>query len=570
MIREYKYKIRVQKKEELEPEEILFDSDEKKKEEKGRLEVPIRDTIFLIVLTFIFLIFISLFTRSLFLIEVRGEELRAKASENYLKNIYIEAPRGLILSEDGVLLTKNIKNDSKEKPFDRYYPNSFYFSSIIGYSRQATKEEIESDPSYYRLGDWIGKDGLEKEYEIHLRGEKGIREKIINAKGEVLSDQITKEPVQGNSLVLNINAALQKKVFDALKKGAGNKNAAAIALNPQNGKVLALVSLPSDNNNIFSGKLSAEELEELESNKKINNPNWVLSGLYPPGSIIKPLIAAAALEENIVNPSTSIDCRGRVVIPNPWDSSNPSVKKDWKTHGVTNLKKAIAQSCNIYFFTVGGGYDDIKGLGISLIKKYLDLFYIEKEVGIDLPGENVGFVPSADWFKKEREELEKRNWSIADIYDVSIGQGYFSTTPLHMAVALSSIANGGKIYQPQIVDRIEDVSKRTILDITPKVLKEDFIKKENIDAVRKGMRECVLTGSCRQLLSLPVSSGGKTGTAEAPGDKEPYAWFVSFAPYEKPEIILLVMIEYGGGGEKVAEPIAEEVLQWYFESNKPK
>ena len=562
----YKYKVRTQIKEELEPEETLLDSEETKKKEKGRLEVPIKDTVFLIIFIFLSIFSLSLFVRAFYLIEIKGGEFTARATDNYLRVVYTEAPRGIIYSQDNFPLVKNIEKKDKEekKSFLRYYPENFYFSPILGYTREAAEEEIESDPTYYQLGDWIGKNGLEKTYEEYLRGEKGMREKIINAKGELLSDKLKKEPLQGDNLILNINVKLQKKIYDEIKKRAGNKNAAAIALNPQDGSILALVSLPSDDNNVYSQRLSEEKLAKLEKEKKINNPNWVLSGLYPSGSTIKPLIAAAGLEERIITPKTQINCQGRVIIPNPWNPLKPSIKKDWRTHGITSLDKAIAQSCNVYFFTVGGGYGDIDGLGISRIKKYLDFFYLEEELKIDIPGEKVSFIPTPQWFKEKKEKIEKRQWSVADVYDVSIGQGYFFTTPLHLAVALSSIANGGKIYQPQIVNKIVNLGGKTIVDINPKVLRENFIQKENIESVRKAMRECVLTGSCRQLLSLPVSSAGKTGTAEAPGNKEPHAWFVSFAPYEKPKILLLVMIEYGGSGEKIALPIAKEVLKWYF------
>jgi len=560
----YKYKVRTQIKEELEPEETLLDSEETKKEEKGRLEVPIKDTVFLIIFIFLSIFSLSLFVRAFYLIEIKGGEFTARATDNYLRVVYTEAPRGIIYSQDGTPLVKNVETKEEKKSFLRYYPENFYFSPILGYTREAAEEEIESDPTYYQLGDWIGKNGLEKTYEEYLRGEKGMREKIINAKGELLSDKLKKETLQGDNLILNINVKLQKKIYDEKKKRAGNKNAAAIALNPQDGSILALVSLPSDDNNVYSQRLSEEKLAKLEKEKKINNPNWVLSGLYPSGSTIKPLIAAAGLEERIITPKTQINCQGRVIIPNPWNPLKPSIKKDWRTHGITSLDKAIAQSCNVYFFTVGGGYGDIDGLGISRIKKYLDFFYLEEELKIDIPGEKVSFIPTPQWFKEKKEKIEKRQWSVADVYDVSIGQGYFFTTPLHLAVALSSIANGGKIYQPQIVNKIVNLGGKTIVDINPKVLRENFIQKENIESVRKAMRECVLTGSCRQLLSLPVSSAGKTGTAEAPGNKEPHAWFVSFAPYEKPKILLLVMIEYGGSGEKIALPIAKEVLKWYF------
>lgn len=577
-----KYQVKTQFKEILEPEEILLDTQEKKKREKGKMEIKISDRVFV----FVFVIFLSLFSliliRTFNLTFFRGKELEAKAVDNYLRKVYFEAPRGLIYSSDGELLVKNIENkeaknegqeekQEKEKRYFRYYIDNLYFSFILGYEREASEEEIKQDPEYYELGDWIGKDGIEKTYEKYLRGKKGILEKIVNARGEVVSKKITRKPEIGDTLILNINAKLQKKIYEVLQKRVPGKDAVVIALNPQNGAILAMVSTPSNDNNVFSKKtISQEEINYLLSQKRIYNINKAISARYPSGSIIKPLIAAAGLQEGIITPSTTIFDPGYVEIPNPYNPSKPTIKKDWKAHGVVDLKKAIAESCNVYFFTVGGGYKDIKGLGMVRLKKYLDLFFIEDLLGIDLPGEAVGFVPTKEWFESKMQKSYQRNWSIADVYDVSIGQGFFIAPPLHMAVALSAIANGGKIYQPQVVDKIKDSKGNLIKDIKPKILRENFISKRNIEEVREAMRFCVTSpsGSCRHLASLPVSSAGKTGTAESDKGDLTHAWFVAFAPYEKPEIFILVLVPYGGGGESVAEPIAKDVLDWYFKEKK--
>ena len=575
-----KYKIKTQFKEELEPEEILFDSEKKKEEErKGRIEIMIKNSVFSVLFALLLLMFFSLFFRTAYLIEARGEELGIEAVDNYLRVSYIEAPRGIIYSKDKTVLVENVK-EKKEKVDEagneilsetflrNYLEGSSCFSHLFGYINEVLPGEIEKD-SYYEGGDRKGREGIEKEYEEFLRGKKGRNERVVNALGEfVVPEKIVFDPIKGNDLVLNIDSGLQKKIYETIEKKVPDKNASAVAINPQNGKVLAMVSFPSYDNNLIS-----EKYVEYSNDPRKPFLNRALSGKYPSGSVIKPLIAAAGLEENIITPETKINCKGRILMPNPYGL--PESKKDWKTHGITDLNKAIAESCNIYFFVVGGGgYQDIygseiEGLGSKKIKEYLDLFYIEDELGIDIPGEKAGFVPTKEWFDKERKEreyFEKRNWSIADIYDTSIGQGFFQSTPLHMASALSAIANGGKVYQPQIVDKITDIGGKTIEDFQPKILEENFIGEENIEAVREGMRECVLSssGSCRQLQGLPVSSAGKTGTAETEGDKEPHAWFVSFAPYENPKILLLVMVEYGGGGSKVAAPIAKEVLEWQY------
>ncbi|MDD5551579.1 MAG: penicillin-binding transpeptidase domain-containing protein [Candidatus Pacebacteria bacterium] len=572
------YKVKTQFKEILEPEEILLDTKERKNKEKGKLELPIQNGVFFVVFSVFILLFLLLLFRTVYFVSAKGEEMSEAAVENYLRKVYTEAPRGIIYSKDKKVLVKNAKDEEakstekkKEKKYYRNYIDSFYFSFILGYEREATEEDLKGDTDYYEPGDWVGKDGVEKEYEKYLRGKKGVREKVVNAKGKIVSDKVKKEPEIGDSLVLNIDAGLQKKIYRELKRKSSGNDAVGIALNPQNGAVLALVSIPSNDNNVFSKKsLSASYLRNLQKRGSIYNINKAISGRFPSGSIIKPLIASAALEEEVVSSQTTINCTGEVIIPNPWYPEKPTIKKDNKTHGLTDLEKAIAESCNVFFFTVGGGYQDIKGLGMSKIKKYLDLFYIEDELGIDLPGEIAGFVPSKDWFEKKMKKQMRRNWSISDVYDASIGQGFFSSPPLHMAVALSAIANGGKIYQPQVADKIETSKGKVLKDIKPKILQKDFISKENIKIVKDAMKSCVTSssGSCRQLNSLPVSSAGKTGTAESDRGDLTHAWFVSFAPYEKPEIFLLIFVEYGGGGSDVAEPIAREVLEWYFKDKK--
>jgi len=570
-----KYGIKTEIKEMLEPEEILLDTGERKKREKGKLELPIQNKVFVIIFAIFFLFFVSIISRTVYLVFAKGEEFKESAINNYLKTEFVEAPRGLIISKDSKTLAENKEtgedlSEEKARIYSRNYIDSEYFSFILGYTREAAKEEIDADKDYYRLGDWIGKDGVEKQYEKYIRGDKGKREIIVNSKGKILSDEVVKEPKIGNTLVLNIDAELQKKIQDTIKQEVPGRDAAAIAINPQNGAVLAMVSVPSDDNNVWSQKqISQEELQKLQKEKKIYNINRVIKGKYPVGSIIKPLVGVAALQEKVITAGRNIVCKGSVIIPNPWAPQSPTEKKDNKTHGVTNLEKAIAESCNVYFFIVGGGYENIKGLGITGLKKYFDLFHLEELLGIDLPGERTGFVPTKEWFDKEMKSKVKRNWSIADIYDVSIGQGFFSGTPLNMAYALSAIANGGKIFQPQVADKIIDSEGNVIENIEPKVLREGFISKENIAQVKSAMRACVTSGSCVRLNQLPVSSGGKTGTAESGRRNYPHAWFVSFAPYENPEILLLVLVEYGGEGARVASPIAKDVLEWYFTKDQP-
>jgi len=334
-----------------------------------------------------------------------------------------------------------------------------------------------------------------------------------------------------------------------------------LAIDPRNGGILALVSIPSFDNNLFAQGISKKELTDLE--KDPNEPflNRALLGQYPPGSVIKPLIAAAALEEKIISPYQSINCTGAITIFNEYNPEIVYRFPDWKTHGLTNIIKAIAQSCNVFFYTVGGGYNDIEGLGVDRIKKYLEYFGLGEETGIDLPNEEKGLIPDEEWKKMAKQGEE---WYLGDTYHLSIGQGDILVTPLQMAMALSSIANGGILYQPQITDKIIDLDGNLVKNISTKIIKKDFINLDNIKVVQEGMRQAVIDGSAVSLSSLSIDVAGKTGTAQFGNKGETHAWFIGYAPYENPEIVIAVLVEAGGEGHKSAVPVAKEILKWYF------
>jgi len=331
--------------------------------------------------------------------------------------------------------------------------------------------------------------------------------------------------------------------------------AAGVALNPNTGEIMALVSFPNINNNKFIQGFTKEELEKIIQDSSKPFLNRAISGVYPPGSTIKPLIAAAVLKEGVVTPNQTINCTGSITVYNKYYPNIFRIYHDWKIHGITNIIKAIAESCNVYFYTVGGGYGEIQGLGIEKINYYLEKFGLGKISGIDLPEERRGLVPDKNWKEKTKNE----DWYIGDTYNVSIGQGDMMTTPLQMALATAAVANNGTLFKPQIVSKIGDKS------ISSQVLEKNIIDDEEIfRVVKKGMREAVISGSAKYLYDLPIKAAGKTGTAEASGNKSPHGWFTCFAPYEKPEIVLTILIENGGEGSSVAAPIAKEVLKWYF------
>ncbi len=445
-----------------------------------------------------------------------------------------------------------------EKNAQRQYVASSYFSHILGYTGQVSQPDLDRDSNYW-LNDQIGKDGLEYFYEELLRGESGQEQIEVDSLGKIQNLLANKNPIPGMGLILNIDKELQIKLSQSLEKT--EKKAVAIAINPRDGGILALVSLPSFDNNLFAQGISQEDLTNLK--KDPNEPflNRALLGQYPSGSVIKPLIAAAALEEKIVSPNQSINCHGVITIVNEYNPEIVYRYPDWKIHGITNIVKAIAQSCNIFFYTVGGGHGDIEGLGVDRIKKYLEYFGLGQKTEIDLPNEGKGLIPDEEWKKTAKEGEE---WYLGDTYHLSIGQGDILVTPLQIGMALSSIANGGVLYQPQILDKIIDLDGNLVKNVSTKVIKKDFIDPKNIKVVQEGMRQAVIDGSAVSLSSLSVDVAGKTGTAQFGNKGETHAWFIGYAPYENPEIVITVLVEAGGEGYESAVPVAKEILEWYF------
>lgn len=449
-----------------------------------------------------------------------------------------------------------------EMNMTRDYIFGSYFSHLIGYVGKISQEELKNVENY-SIADYIGKSGLEGSYEKILRGKPGIKKIEKNAFGQTKSEGISSEPESGKSLVLWLDSDLQKKLresLDSTLKNTGAKAGVAVALNPKTGGVLGLVSFPEFDNNLFSKGADPENLEELLVDEQQPLFNRAISGQYLTGSTIKPLIASAALQEKIISPEKQIYDAGFIEIPHQYDPEQVYRYWDWTPHGWVDIRKAIAISCNVYFYTVGGGYQDQKGLGPARIKKYLELFGWGQKTGIDLPGEEQGFIPDPAWKKEALGE----GWYDGNTYHLSIGQGYLRITPLQVATAFSAIANGGKLLQPQVVQRVVDGNKNTIEEMGPKIIRENFIDPENLQIVREGMREAVTYGSSVILNTLPVKAAAKTGTAETSIKDRYHNWVTVFAPYDDPQIILTVVVESVPEGMVVALPVAQDVLNWYF------
>jgi penicillin-binding protein 2 len=441
--------------------------------------------------------------------------------------------------------------------------------SVFGVQWRVSAEDVVPTSSYGPT-DLIGKLGLEKKYESVLRGRNGGERTEVDATGRPIRVLASQDPQPGNNIVLSIDYALEQHFAAAIQKQmtlAGAKRASGVAVNPKTGEILAAVSLPSYNNNLFSEGIPQSVYQDL-----VNDPgqplfNKVVNGAFPTGSIIKPLGASAALQDGIINTSTTVNDTGQLDVVNPYDNSIHYIYKGWEHSGlgVMNVFSALAQSSDIFFYTIAGGFTNFTHyLGVSKLTNYYKLFGLGSATGVDLPGETVGRVPTPDWKKRVSGE----SWYTGDTYNISVGQGDLLASPLQMAMATSVVANGGTLYVPHFLQHVEDSNGKTISTQQPQVVRQGFISAKNLGYVRQGMRQVVTTGTacCFIERDVPVQVAGKTGSAETDptNNVPPHSWFTAFAPYNDPKIVTVVLLEKAGEGAQYAVPATRETLAWYF------
>lgn len=448
--------------------------------------------------------------------------------------------------------------------FRRRYREPHALSHLIGFVGKVSPSDLESRPDLAEE-ETIGKAGIELFYDAKLRGISGKKIIEVDSRGAETRFRLTREPEQGAELRLTIDGALQEKAYELLRGYTeGKKGASAVILDPRSGAVRALVSAPSFDANRFGQSLGSGEFAAILKDPLKPLFNRAVAGEFPSGSVIKPLYAAAALEERLIDPSKKIFDGGYIEIPNPYKPGEVSRFVDWKKggHGWVNMYDAIANSVNVYFYTIGGGYKDQKGLGIERIGKYAASFGLGSALGIDLHGEKTGLVPSPE--RKKSAEPDDPLWRIGDTYNVSIGQGGMKVTPLQMASLTAALANGGTLWQPYIMEAARDMEGKAIAERQPRAIRTGLASAETLAAVGAGMRQTVAAGTARLLSEVPVAVAAKTGTAQSAPGKLPHAWVIAFAPVEKPEVAVAVMVEYAGEGATVAVPITNEILKWYF------
>ena len=457
----------------------------------------------------------------------------------------------------------------------RQYMDNGAAAQLLGYTGRVSADDLKDHPDYGPT-DYIGKTGLEAQYESLLRGADGGQQTEVDANGRPVKVLAQKTPRSGQSLVLSIDQDLQQHLAQALQDamnadGAAHPTrAAGVAINPNTGEVLAMVSLPTYDHNLFAKGISQADFTRLINDRAQPLFNKAIGGTYPTGSIIKPLVASAGLQAGTLTTSSTINDIGYLDVANENDPNAPHQQfhsYEAGGFGPVSLFKAMAVSSNVFFMAVGGGYNGaighIVGLGVDRLTHYYRDFGLGAKTGIDLPGESAGLVPNRDWKKSTLGEP----WYLGDTYNISVGQGNMQVTPLQMAVAISSIANGGKLIQPHILDEVLDANGQVVKKVQPDIIRQNFIDAANLAIVRQAMRGVVSTpggtACCFIEKQVPVHVAAKTGTAEN-GSSEAHAWFEAFAPYEDPQIVIVALVEHGGEGGYVAAPAVRQTLAWYF------
>lgn len=449
-----------------------------------------------------------------------------------------------------------------ETGFRRSYTDGTTWSAILGYMGKintAEWEELLAQNHDYSFDAVIGKTGLESTYEEILRGTDGKRVTEVNAQGKEQSVVSSTSAIPGKNIILSIDSGLQHVAQNSLDEMVKEKNSsggAAIAMDVNTGAILALVTSPTFDNEWFARGISQDEYTQLLNDEHKPLFNRSISGEYPSGSTFKPVVAAAGLAEHVITPSSTVLSVGGVDI-------NGNYFPDWRAggHGVTDVRKALADSVNTFFYLLGGGDNETTtGLGVDRLVAYAKKFGLASVLQIDLPGEHSGFLPSKAW----KEEVKNELWYIGDTYHLAIGQGDILVTPLQVASYTATIANGGTVWKPHIAKTIvsQDGTERT--DVIPEALATSVIEDQYLRVVREGMRQAVTAGSARGLGGLAWPMAAKTGTAQHGGSDIPHSWLTVFGPYEDPSIVVTVIVEEGGEGTEAALPVARDMLNYYI------
>lgn len=521
---------------------------------EGKLEAPISKRI-IIILGSISMLFAVLFLYRLFDLQiVNGADFRKRSDSNSLWQQPLFAERGIIFDRRMTELAWNIPNENGDPYPERAYTPDGGFSHLLGYILYPKSD----DNGFYWQTDTEGKDGIEKVFDEYLKGENGVTLFETDVSGEVLTSGSVKPALPGHSITLTIDSRLQKKLSELISKNAVPglyEGGAGVIMDVTNGDIIAMTSYPEYNSNILTNAKDRSTITEYVNDERHPFLNRALSGLYTPGSIVKPYIALGALTEGVTTPETIIISNGQIEVANPYAPGSVSVFKDNKAHGPVDIERALAVSSNIYFYAIGGGFEKQVGLGIDRINKYLSMFGLGEKTGINLPGESKGTIPSPEWKAKT---FPGDQWRIGDTYNTAIGQYGFQVTPLQMARAVSAVANGGKLQTPNLI------LSPSILRTASSNLEVLPVNSDAYPVVREGMRRAVTEGRAILLSMNELHIAAKTGTAQLGVKKDKVnSWVSGFFPYENPRYAFILLMEAAPNTEP---PSATSIIRPLFDS----
>ena len=545
-------KIRSKKYIEIDPDEIFLDSHNlpqfDNSQFEGRLDKPISKVSLVVMLTF-FCLVIGVYTVRAWTLQVIDGETYARRSENNrLRHTPIFASRGVIYDRNGVELSWNIPGVDPYVPI-RKYKNEPGLSHVLGYVQYPSKDSA----GFYYQEDFLGIDGVEKYFNDKLQGENGLRLIEVDARGKVQSENIVKPPDQGESITLSIDSRVQSKMYTSIQDIAtrvGFAGGAGVIIDVTNGEVIAMTSYPEYSSEVMSSKTDVAKVRSYLSSKDKLFLDRAIDGLYAPGSIIKPYMALAALNEKVIDPMKKIESTGSISIPNDYDPKLSTVFKDWKALGWVDMRHAIAMSSDVYFYNIGGGYKDQKGLGISNIDKYMDMFGFGHKIENSFFTGATGVVPSPEWKMKT---FDGETWRLGNTYHTAIGQYGFQTSPIQIVRAISAVASKGILRDPSIIIGVDGL-----------IIKDIDIPQSYFDIVHEGMRLGATIGTGKALNVPYVEFATKTGTAELGVEKSNVnSWVTGFFPYDNPRYAFAIVMEKGSVHNLIgAVAVMKELSDW--------
>ncbi|MES3031927.1 MAG: penicillin-binding transpeptidase domain-containing protein [Patescibacteria group bacterium] len=542
----------------VEPDEIFLDSKNLQNFDRQQFEGRIEKTISKKTITFLgsaFLLIVLIFGVRLINLQAQnGEAYRKRSENNTLQRVNIFTERGIIYDRNKKELAWNKKAVGATEDPSLLYTRAYMtpgFSHVLGYVSYPAKD---SRGNYWQT-DFIGKDGLEKQYQDKIKGENGSKIIETNAQGAIHSENIINSPEKGEDLLTSIDSRVQAELFALIKNLSESNNfsgGAGIIMDAHNGEIIASTSYPEYDSEILSLGKDTAKIKGYLTDKTKPFMDKTVSGLYTPGSIVKPFFALGALAEGVIDQYKEILSTGSISIPNPYFPDQKTVFKDWRVNGWTNMAEALAVSSDVYFYAIGGGFEGQKGLGIANIEKYAKLFGFGEKTGVDLPDENSGTIPSPEW---KLANFNGDPWRIGNTYHTAIGQYGFQVTPIEMARAVGAIANYGKLLTPHFI--LGDTKKEKeylVIDLP----------KEYFDVVHEGMRQAVTSGTATSLNVPYVEVAVKTGTAQLGVAKNKVnSWVMGFLPYENPKYAFTIMMEAGPTTNSVnASTVMRGLLDW--------